>query len=778
MQMFNPSQNGHPTHVRNQPNHPDSASDLPTACFFKLPEKSGAQTISTGGIPSERMPTTSKESPQKSSHFNFRKLGNIFGFIGIVAASWLAVDTIKNFITKKRAPTGAASTELNSVEPETSVVSKETLLKQFDEEADLAKVAFAHVDSGLIRYEVPWASNSHNSVHVQWFDRGSEHDQFVQALSERGVTIKPGASRLSEKAREDANEQAERARKLMLEGKSVERWDFILKTCGFGLLTGLSLVMLSRAIIRLRFGKGFGGFPGDISGDEMDTRPKEGFSHVGGVEQVIGELTFLRDEIVLVTRGDTELQLPKGLLFYGPPGTGKTMLARALAAETDCPFVSFKGSDLSPELFVGTGVRKIRSAFAQARQLRDQHTEELREKTGNPNARGVCIIFIDEFDSIASRRQPTNPRSSSEDTRVVNMLLTELDNIHKDDESGLGNKDILVVAATNDRENLDSAVIRNGRFNRQIKIPSPRSRIARLDILTKATINTLESKGWTVQDRDTSLERLARMAVNSSGADLVGVLEKAQALSRRRSSDKVITFEDIMEGFQQQSFGFKMSSMVLPEERRKTAYHELVGHGVMAWACEIAIFLISMEPRGESLGRVIPDPEALSEIAPTKQQLLQRILVNVAGQVAERLRYGELGATVGNTADLESTRRLLKLLISTGLLGEDIATSLLEQRQGAEHELSTSQKLLINRAYARAVQTVQSILAALTNEEWDHIVDECLQLNKELVGDEAQAFLEKHLGNNETLGARVRQALDAYYGDPLGNNPSRSESDS
>jgi cell division protease FtsH len=333
-----------------------------------------------------------------------------------------------------------------------------------------------------------------------------------------------------------------------------------------------------------------------------------------------------------------------------------------------------------------------------------------------------------------------------------------------------------VVAATNDRGNLDSAVIRNGRFNRQINIPSPRSRLARLDILKKATTNNLESKGWTVEDRDTSLERLARIAIGSSGADLVGVLEKAQALSRRRSSDKVITFEDIMEGFQQQSFGFKMSSMVSPEQRRKTAYHELVGHGVIAWACEIATFLISMEPRGESLGRVIPDPEALSELAPTKQQLLQRILVNVAGQVAERQRYGELGATVGNTADLESTRGLLKLLISTGLLGEDIATSLLDQRQGAEQELSESQKALMNRAYARAVQTVQSILAVLTNEEWDRIVDECLHLNKELIGDEAQAFLEKHLGSNEGLRTRVRQALDAYYNDPLGNNPTQSES--
>jgi len=772
MQTFNPSPHGPSSRVNNQPIRVQSAGELATTSFFKLPENSDAPKASTSSDTSQNTNANPNKSTRQGSLLDFRRIRNVVGIVGIVAASWLASYGIKYFGKKDASADRTASTEVKSAEPQTAVVSKEALLKQLDQGADLSKVAYAHVDSGLIRYEVPLASNSRDSVHVQWFDRGPEHEHFVQALRERGVSIKPGDVRISTMAREEAEEQAARARRLLQEEKGIERWNSTYQAIGLTLFSTISLVIVGRLIMQGR-GRGvFGSLPGEIGGEEMGTRPKEGFSHVGGIEQVVEELAFLRDEIVRVSQGDTELELPKGLLFYGPPGTGKTMLARALAAETDCPFVSFKGSDLSTELFIGTGVRKIRSAFAQARKLRDRHTEELRKKTGRPNARGVCIIFIDEFDSIAAQRVASSPHNSHEDTRVVNMILTELDNIHKSDQNSLGNRDILVIAATNNRDNLDPAVIRNGRFNRQINIPSPRSRLARLDILKKATASMLEGKGWLVENRDASLERLARIAVGSSGADLVGVLEKAQAISRRRSSDKVITFEDIMEGFQQQSFGFKMSSMVSPEERRKTAYHELVGHGVMAWACEIATFLISMEPRGDSLGRVIPDPETLSELAPTKQQLLQRILVNVAGQVAERLRYGELGATIGNTADLESTRRLLKLLISTGLLGDDIAASLLEQKG----ELSENQKVLINQAYARAVQTVQSILGVLTNEEWDRIVDECLLLNRELVGDEAQAFLEKHLGSNEGLRMRVRQALDAYYHDPLGNKPFRSES--
>jgi cell division protease FtsH len=537
-------------------------------------------------------------------------------------------------------------------------------------------------------------------------------------------------------------------------------------------LVGVTVGLLLRRVRdKVRSAGALSGIPGfgETPGEEMQVRPVEGFDHVGGIEQVIEELTYLRDEIRDVGQGSQEYEIPKGLLFYGPPGTGKTMLARALAAETNCPFISFKGSDLSTELFIGTGIRKVRSVFEQARKLRDRHTKELQTQ-GVSDARGVCIVFIDEFDSIAARRPVAMGETSAEETRVVNMLLTELDNIHKGDQSKLSNRDILVIAATNDLANLDPAVIRNGRFNRKIEIPAPHSKLTRLDILDKATKYGFEPKGWTIQDRDTSLDRLARMAVGSSGADLVGVLDKAQAISRRRGNDKIITFDDIMEGFQQQNFGFKMSSIINAAERRKTAYHELVGHGAIAWACEIATFLISMEPRGKSLGRVIPDPEAMSELAPTKQQLLQRILVSVAGQVAEELRYGELGATVGNTGDLDSSRDILRLLISTGLVGDDVAVSLLEARGGGNKTINDNQQRLINKAIGRAKDTVESILSTVSNDQWDVIIDELLALDKELIGDEAQEFLEKHLGGREDLRETARRALEAYYRDPIGEN--------
>jgi ATP-dependent Zn protease len=688
----------------------------------------------------------------------------VVGVVGVIAASWAAGFAIKHFSNKEASSSAASVTAVKPAEPNVVVVSKEEILNRLDQSAGVSNIAYSHVEAGLISYEFPLVANRRDAVHVQWFDRGAEHDSFLEALRERGVLIKPGSVRRDEKKWEEAEAQAERDKKLLHEEKRLELWNSMYQGVGTVMFLALSISFLARLLVRVRLR----GLPGDISGEEVEVGPEEGFSQVGGIDQVLQELTSLRDEIRQVTEGDSELELPKGTLFFGPPGTGKTMTARALAAETECPFISYKGSDLSTELFVGTGVRKIRNVFAQGRKLRDKHTEELRKKTNNPNARGVCIIFIDEFESIASRRMPDESRGGIEDTRVVNMLLTELDNIHKNDASDLSNRDILVIAATNNCEKLDPAVVRNGRFNRKIEIPAPRSKAARLDILNKATTNILERKGWTLEDRDTSLEKLARISVGNSGADLVGVLEKAQAIVRRKGLGKVISFDDLMEGFQQQNFGFKESSVVSSDERRKVAFHEVVGHGVMAWACKIATFLISMEPRGRSLGRVIPDPEALSEVAPTKQQLLQRILVSVAGQVAERLRYGHLGATVGNTADLDSIRELLKLLISTGLLGDDVATSLIESSRSDEPELSDSQKQLMNRAYKRAIDTVESILGALSPEEWDKIVDECLALDKELVGDEAQAFLERHLGSNQALREKVQEALDAYLNDPLG----------
>jgi ATP-dependent Zn protease len=684
--------------------------------------------------------------------------------VGIIAASWFAYFASKQFSKKEAEAPSASVSDMKSAEPQVGVVSKDELLKRLDQGAVISNVAYSHVEAGLISYEFPLVANSRDAIHVQWFVRGAEHDSFLEALRERGVLIKPGSVRRVEQAREEAEVQAERDKKLLVEEKRLELWNFLYQGVAAATFLTMSVAVGARILAR----RGLRGLPSDISGEHVEVGAEEGFSQVGGIDQVIEELAYSCDEIRQVAQGNSELKLPKGVLFFGPPGTGKTMIARAIAAETECPFISFKGSDLATELLVGSGVRRIRSAFEQARILRDQHTAELRKKTGNPHARGVCIVFIDEFDSIASRRLPDESRGALDDTRIVNMLLTELDNVHKDGPGGQSNRDILVIAATNDSDKLDPAVVRNGRFNRKIEIPAPRSKQARLDILKKATAKILESKGWTLENRDASLESLARITVGNSGADLVGVLEKAQAIVRRRGSEKVITFDDLMEGFQQQHFGLKEPSVVSSDDLRKVAFHELVGHGVMAWACQIATFLISMEPRGRSLGRVIADPEAMSELAPTKLQLLQRILVSVAGQVAERLRYGHLGATIGNTADLNNIRGLLKVLISTGLLGDDVATSIDESSPKPEHELSDSHKELMNRAYKRAMATVESVLGALTNEEWDLIVDECLALKKELVGVEAQAFLEKHLGSNHALRTKIQEALDAYFKDPLG----------
>lgn len=745
-----------------------TTNTLAEVVLFSEKNDPSATTSSTENANTGTTTGGSQNDPSKDTNARIRK---IVGVSALILVSWFANFALRQSTKKEGARKPVPEAKAEGPERTVLMTTKEDVLKRLGEGGDLQKVAFAHLEYGLIRYEFPLSSNHEASVNTGWIKHGHDSDEFTKELEQLGVQLKPGSERFIEIDLAAERREAERAQERLKDMQTLENTYLLEKVFALALVGVTMGLLLRRAADKMKSAGALSGIPGfgETTGEEMQMRPVEGFDHVGGIEQVIEELTYLRDEIREVGQGSQEYEIPKGLLFYGPPGTGKTMLARALAAETRCPFISFKGSDLSTELYIGTGIRKVRNAFERARKQRDGHTKELQAQ-GVLNPRGVCIVFIDEFDSIASRRRVAMGEASSEETRVVNMLLTELDNIHKSDKSRLSNRDILVIAATNDLANLDPAVIRNGRFNRKIEIPAPNSKLTRLDILDKATKYGFEPKGWTIEDRNTSLDRLARMAVGSSGADLVGVLDKAQAISRRRGNDKIITFADIMEGFQQQNFGFKMSSIINAAERRKTAYHELVGHGATAWACEIATFLISMEPRGKSLGRVIPDPEAMSELAPTKKQLLQRILVSVAGQVAEELRYGELGATVGNTGDLDSSRDILRLLISTGLVGDDVAVSLLEARGRGNKMINDNQQRLINKAISRAKDTVEAILSAVSNDQWDAIVDELLALDKELVGDEAQAFLEKHLGGREDLRETARRALEGYYQDPIGEN--------
>ena len=544
---------------------------------------------------------------------------------GLLASSAWYVSYALRSPSADRDKSALAVASLPAVPKEQStVIGREELLEKLTTTADIQKIAYTFVDGGLVGYEFKLATQSEDPekenqfVRVQWLQPGTDHDSFIKLLRENGVEVRPVGEREREYRQAYEERSAIRELELSKNAATVAGYRSFERFLALGISIGLIVYCVREVRKKVMATSGIGGALGmDLNmGSEMKERPVEGFGHIGGMSSVIEELSFLRDEINAAQNGDQEFEIPKGILFYGPPGTGKTMLARALAGETNCPYVSFKGSDLSTEFFVGSGIAKVRNAFVQARKLRDEHKKEL-QAAGNKEARGVCIVFIDEFDSIASRRQIAGGNSSSEETKVVNMLLTELDNIHKGDNHSSGNHDILVLAATNDVEKLDPAVIRSGRFNRRIEVPAPQSKPARRDILEKAFRFGFEPKGWQLVEKERCFDRLAQLTVGSSGADLVGVFEKAASISRRRDASKVMTFDDIMEGFQQQHFGFKITDMVSPQEKEKTAVHELVGHGVIAWACEIAVFLISMEPRGKSLGRVIPDPEAMSEVTPS-----------------------------------------------------------------------------------------------------------------------------------------------------------------
>lgn len=375
--------------------------------------------------------------------------------------------------------------------------------------------------------------------------------------------------------------------------------------------------------------------------DNTEIKPYEGnnkgrvatFSDVAGIDEAKQELweivDFLKNPSRFMSMG---IRPPKGVILYGPPGTGKTLLARAVAGEAGVPFYSMSGSDFV-EMFVGVGAMRVRQLFKKARES------------------SPCVIFIDEIDAVARRRSGAGGGANDERDQTLNALLTEMDGFHN-------NMGIVVIAATNRLDVLDKAILRPGRFDRSVEVSPP-------DLQGRKAILRIHAKNKPL-DHTVDLDRLAQRTVGFTGADLENLLNES-AICALRNNRKVITWEDIDEGFNRVIVGMKkVRNPMTDEEKRIVAFHE-AGHAVVTrLMAKHPVEKVTIAPTGKALGYVLKTPQEFH--LRSKQQLFNEICIALGGRVAEEIMFGKENITNGATQDIkQATQIAYEMIFSYGM---------------------------------------------------------------------------------------------------------------
>ena len=392
-------------------------------------------------------------------------------------------------------------------------------------------------------------------------------------------------------------------------------WYFVLRRMGQG-GAGVMSVGKSRAK--------------EIQGEKTGVK----FADVGGAEEATFELKeiidFLKDPQRFTRLG---AKLPKGVLLVGPPGTGKTLMARATAGEADVPFFSISGSDFV-EMFVGVGASRVRDLFVQAK------------------AKAPCIVFIDEIDAIGQSRSSVGAIATNDEReQTLNQLLSEMDGFEP-------NQGVVIMAATNRPEILDRALLRPGRFDRQIEVSLPTER-GRHEILK---IHTQDG----ILDSDVALKRIAQITAGFSGADLANIVNEAALLAVRRNHEAV-TMDDFDRAFERVVAGLQRKMQLKPEVRRRVAYHE-GGHALVAYLQPDTdpVHKVSIVPTSKgALGYTLQMPDEDTYLM-SKRELEERIAVMLGGRAAEKLVFEDTSTGAAN--DLERVTELaLRMVTEFGM---------------------------------------------------------------------------------------------------------------
>lgn len=455
--------------------------------------------------------------------------------------------------------------------------------------------------------------------------------------------------------------------------------------------------------------------------------PEEGtgvtFDDVAGVDEAAEELqeivSFLKTPEKFTTLGGRP---PKGVLLVGPPGTGKTLLARAVAGEAGVSFLTISGSDFV-EMFVGVGAARVRDLF----------------KTGQEHA--PCIIFIDELDAVGKARGAGGPAGNEEREQTLNQLLVELDGF--DNRRG-----IIVMAATNRPETLDSALLRPGRFDRQVLVDRP-------DYKGRVKILRVHARHLKL-DASTDLEEVARMTPGFAGADLANALNEAALLAARREATS-ITNADIKEAIERVVAGLEKKSRRLSDtEKRVVAYHEL-GHAICAAASPGAdpVTKISIIPRGVSaLGYTMQLPLE-DRYLMTKTELLNRLTVLYGGRAAEELIFGDV--TTGAHDDIKRATELARRMVTEFGMSKSIGAV----RYGSDGEnpwgFSAGNRYGVSPETGAAIDTeIQTILQRC--HERARVI---LRDNHALLEEMAVHLIETEVLEGDTMEAYLARANQA-----------------
>lgn len=450
-----------------------------------------------------------------------------------------------------------------------------------------------------------------------------------------------------------------------------------------------------------------------------DGNVKVKFNDVAGAEEAKQELSevveFLKDPGKFTSIGAT---IPKGVLLAGPPGTGKTLLAKAVAGEAGVPFFTISGSDFV-EMFVGVGASRVRDLFGQAKK----------------NA--PCIIFIDEIDAVGRQRGAGLGGGHDEREQTLNQLLVEMD--------GFGaNEGIITIAATNRPDILDPALLRPGRFDRQVVVGRP-------DLNGREAILKVHARNKPLAD-DVDLKIIAKKTPGFTGADLSNLLNEA-ALLAARNNNKVIAMADLEEASEKVSMGpERRSHIVSDKDRRLTAYHES-GHAIVAHLLPHAdpVHKVTIIPRGYAGGYTMMLPTEEQDYK-TKSQLLADIRVALGGRVAEALVLNEI--STGASGDLQSVTNTARAMITRWGMSDTLGPIVFGEQQ---EQVFLGRNLGHERNYSEEI-------AGKIDEEMHRMVDEAYRDVEKLLSDNIDFLhnMAKALLEEETIDAKAVANLHKY----------------
>ena len=444
------------------------------------------------------------------------------------------------------------------------------------------------------------------------------------------------------------------------------------------------------------------------------------FEDVAGVDEAKEDLQeiveFLKDPQKFQRLGG---RIPRGVLLVGPPGTGKTLLARAIAGEANVPFFTISGSDFV-EMFVGVGASRVRDMFEQAKK----------------NA--PCIIFIDEIDAVGRHRGAGLGGGNDEREQTLNQLLVEMDGFE-------ANEGIILIAATNRPDVLDPALLRPGRFDRQIVVPNP-------DVMGREKILRVHARKVPLSP-DVDLKVVARGTPGFSGADLMNLVNEAALMAARRSK-RVVTMSEFEDAKDKIMMGAERRTLVMTEqEKMLTAYHE-GGHAIVALNVPATdpVHKATIIPRGRALGMVMQLPER-DKLSMSYEQMTSRLAVLMGGRVAEEVIFGKEKVTSGAQSDIEQATKLARAMVTRWGFSEELGTVMYGENQeevflgysmGRQQNISEATSQKIDSEVRRLVELGHTEATRIITTKRDHLeaLAKGLMEYETLSGDEIIGLLD------------------------------------